>query len=123
MPLIIPCDTDIVSDGFHTFGELYAHRTALFPQHHAWLVDRANGIMFDTTYTYPYAADCSLYLGVAFKPEFVLSWVKAGDWLVGNIFDDHELDFPVERGIFKLPEIILQASELPLGCLAGEEEL
>lgn len=28
--VIIPCATDEVSDGFHTFGELYDHRTALF---------------------------------------------------------------------------------------------
>jgi hypothetical protein len=28
--LYIPCQTDEVSDGYHTFGELYEHRTMLF---------------------------------------------------------------------------------------------
>lgn len=28
--LLIPCDTNEVSDGYHTFGELYNHRHALF---------------------------------------------------------------------------------------------
>lgn len=31
MPTLhIPCETDAISDGFHTFRELYAHRRALF---------------------------------------------------------------------------------------------
>lgn len=28
--LVIPCKTDEISDGYHTFGELYAHRVSLF---------------------------------------------------------------------------------------------
>ena len=30
MPLAVPCETGEVSDGYHTFNELYAHRYALF---------------------------------------------------------------------------------------------
>lgn len=28
--LIVPCDTDKASDGYHTFGDLYRHRCLLF---------------------------------------------------------------------------------------------
>lgn len=37
--LTIPCNVSDVSDGFHTFGELYDHRTALFM---AFLKERAS---------------------------------------------------------------------------------
>lgn len=54
MPLIIPCETGNVSDGYHTFDELYEHRCMLFcalmvahPDNSWWSYKHSDGSFYD----------------------------------------------------------------------------
>jgi hypothetical protein len=62
-PLEIPCDAGEVSDGYHTFNELYTHRFALFCM--------ASRLAFD--------------LGFRGAPERLYCWKSKNHWIDGKL--------------------------------------
>jgi|SRR5215510_12568294 len=60
MPLAVPCDVGEVSDGYHTFDELYRHRYALF---------------------------CALAKESASNYDHLYCWKSAKHWIDGKLED------------------------------------
>jgi len=82
----------------------------VIPTHHAWLVDRYTGVMFDPTWR-PEAQ--KVYIGVAFRFEALARWANEDDSRVGNVFDDWLHGFPAETGLIDFTRDAYSLEELP----------